>query len=126
MSKSNEPAALRRGRDPKKESSWRGRLSLQTSSGLSVREFCRREALQETAFYFWRREIVRRDSQAHAKRPAVPAFIELRAAPAIASTAEPSAAIELLLPSDRRLLIRGGFDASLLRRVLAVLEGVPC
>ncbi len=34
---------------------WRGKLTEFVASGLSIRAFCRREGLAESAFYFWRR-----------------------------------------------------------------------
>jgi hypothetical protein len=93
---------------------------------LSVRAFCRREQLRETAFYFWRREIRRRDAERQARPSTARAatFVELVPAPAPATGAGSTATIELLLPGDRRVLIRGGFDASLLRQVLVVLDSV--
>jgi transposase-like protein len=137
MSKSNRAVPARNGRDPKKESLWRDRLNRQSRSGLSVRAFCERDNLKEAAFYFWRREIRHRDAQAAAGHSTSPAFVELVPAPApapVTVAGSAASAIELLLPLDRRLLIRNGFDVSLLRRVLAVLapvspsnpEGGPC
>jgi hypothetical protein len=128
MSKSNSPAAVRRGRDPKKESYWREHLSYQTQSGLTVRAFCEREDLKETAFYFWRREIRRRDRDATGRRTPAMAFVEVHAAPMPAAVAavEHEFPLELVFPDHRRLLIRGGCDAALLARVVAVLEGRPC
>jgi hypothetical protein len=122
MSMPNRTAARRRGRDLTKESSWRDRLALYVRSGLTVRAFCEREAIRETAFYFWRREIHRRDATGRAGFAPPASFVELRAGPAAAI----APAIELVLPRDRRLLIRGGFDAGLLREVLCVLEDRPC
>ena len=51
----------RRQRDLAKESRWRARLGRHATSGLSVREFCQRERVAESAFYFWRRVIAERD-----------------------------------------------------------------
>ena len=126
MSKPNSPAITQRGRDPKKESHWRERLSHQTRGGLTVRAFCEREALKESAFYFWRREIRRRDRQAVGRRTPALAFVEVHAAPVSAAVAavEREAPLELVFPDDRRLLIRGGCDAAWLARVLAVLAPV--
>ena len=126
MSKSNNPAAARRGGDPKKESFWREHLSHQTRSGLTVRAFCEREALKETAFYFWRREIRRRDRQAFGRRTPALAFVEVHAAPMPAAVAavEQESPLELVFPDHRRLLIRAGCDAALLARVVAVLAPV--
>ncbi len=43
------------------ERRWRERLRNFQRSGLSVREFCRSEAVQEHTFFWWRRELTRRD-----------------------------------------------------------------
>ncbi|QDT00872.1 IS66 family insertion sequence element accessory protein TnpA [Adhaeretor mobilis] len=48
-------------RDPAKEASWRKTLQRFSTSGLSVREFCRREQVTESAFYAWRRTVAERD-----------------------------------------------------------------
>jgi hypothetical protein len=60
-------------RNATKERFWRGTLKRQSASGLSVRAFCRREALAESAFYAWRRTVAERDAEAKqsaaAKRP---------------------------------------------------------
>ena len=50
-------------RDPVKERFWRDSLQRQVASGLSVREFCARHSLAETAFYAWRAEIRRRNRE---------------------------------------------------------------
>lgn len=72
----------RRQRDLAKESRWRARLGRHATSGLSVREFCQRERVAESAFYFWRRVIAERDDAkatpaARASRPlpTLPAFV---------------------------------------------------
>jgi hypothetical protein len=44
-------------RDAAKEGRWRDFVKRHAASGLSVREFCRRESLTESAFYAWRRTI---------------------------------------------------------------------
>jgi hypothetical protein len=53
--------------DLAKEQSWRRRLEAHGASGLSVRAFCRREGLAEPRFYWWRREIARRDTTAQSR-----------------------------------------------------------
>ena len=42
-------------RDPTKERFWRETVRRQNTSGLSTREFCARQRLNESAFYAWRR-----------------------------------------------------------------------
>jgi hypothetical protein len=53
----------RKLQDAKKERRWRDVLARFARSGLGVRAFCRREELTESAFYFWRRELARRDDE---------------------------------------------------------------
>jgi len=52
-----------RNRDAGRERFWRATLNRQAKSGLSVREFCRREKLGESNFYAWRRTIAERGQQ---------------------------------------------------------------
>ena len=134
MSNSAVREAGRRRRDLQKEAFWREAVSRQRHSGLGVRSFCEGEGLKVAAFYFWRREIGRRDPgtgrrgiRIPSKRAPVPAFVELRPPP----TTPPApiageAPIEVRLRHDRHVLIHAGCDAALLRQVLAVLEGLPC
>ncbi len=44
-------------RKGQREQQWRGVVARFAASGLSVRAFCRRERLQESASYFWRRTL---------------------------------------------------------------------
>ena len=79
----------RRQRDPAKEAFWRDVLRRFAASGLSVRAFCKRERLTESAFYAWRRTIGERNDAANSG----PAFV-----PAVMTTqlcSESSIAIEL-------------------------------
>jgi transposase-like protein len=60
---------------------WRRRVWAQRTSGLSVRAFCERHGLPESAFYFWRRELLRRDAERTAAavvRRRVEPFADLR------------------------------------------------
>ena len=131
MSKVSVREAGLRRRDPKKEAFWREALSRQRQSGLGVPAFCEREGLRATAFYFWRREIQRRDARQRRRvmndPGTTPTFVELR--PAEAASLPPGrldAPIEVLLAHGRRVLVRSGCDVALLGRVVAVLEGGPC
>ena len=62
-------------RDPAKEAQWRGTLQQFASSGLSVREFCKREGVTESAFYAWRRTIGERDGASNSEPAFVPAVL---------------------------------------------------
>jgi hypothetical protein len=135
MNKTHELRGARRGRDPKRESFWREVLSRQHRGGLTAHAFCQRERLKESAFYYWRREIGRRDREAAAGAGPVSSFVELRAAPTTISPFDDAlgerdgresfgreAPLELLLPGDRRLRIGRGCDGGLLTMVLNALS----
>ena len=62
-------------RDPAKEALWRKTLKRFSASGLSVREFCKRENVTESAFYAWRRTIGERDGAGNSEPAFVPAVI---------------------------------------------------
>lgn len=120
-------------RDAAKQRYWEGCVARWRKSGLSVREFCRREALCEPSFYAWRRELARREtSEPHARRasraarraPQPAAFVPVEVvAPKFAA---PPAGIEILLPRGRRVRVRPGFDRVTLQTVLDILERRPC
>jgi len=48
---------------------WRERFRAFQRSGLSVREFCRGEAIREHVFFYWQRELAKRDRLRHAASP---------------------------------------------------------
>jgi hypothetical protein len=52
-------------RDAKREALWRGVFQRYAASGLSIRAFCQREQLTESAFFAWRRTIAERDTEAN-------------------------------------------------------------
>jgi hypothetical protein len=121
-------------RDAAKHRFWRGCVTRWRKSGLSVREFCRREALSEPSFYAWRRELtrretsephVRRESRVQRRRVAKRAsFVPVEVV--AARLAAPAANIDIILPRGRRLRVRPGFDHGTLEAVLEILERRPC
>lgn len=67
-------------RNLERETHWRGILARFSRSGMSVREFCRRETLSEPSFYAWRRTLQHRDAEPASRsesvsRSPVPAFL---------------------------------------------------
>ena len=95
------------------ESRWREVLSRQRASGLGVAAFCRRHGVCAASLYAWRRRL----------SGAAPAFVEAKLVePAAPDTA---GVIEVGLRCGRRVRVAGGFDADLLRELVAVLEGIP-
>jgi transposase len=96
-----------------REPYWRMVLARWKRSGLSVRTFCRAEGLNQGTFYWWRRELNRRDQPQ-------PAFLPVRILP---ERAEPcSGGIEVVLANGRSVRVGAGFDPQTLVRVVELLE----
>ncbi len=113
-----------KGRDPRRERTWRRHLRQQSNSGLTIRDYCIGHELPESSFHFWRREIAARDQQVSDGAPsAEPAFVPVTIVepPALVNTA-----IDIRLVSGHRLRVRTGCDRQLLAEVVALLEGRPC
>jgi transposase-like protein len=115
-------------------------------SGQSVRAFCRTEGVRESAFYFWRRELVRRDCQAGGngsraegssatptsrsaerrlpRHGPTPSFLPVHVVKP--DLVEVGRAVEIVLERGRTVRVPPGFDRQTLADVLAVLEVRPC
>src|SRR5262249_51653247 len=89
---------------------WHQRLQRFARSGLSITAFCEREGISPPSFYAWRRRL----------RHGLPAprFLPVRVAP------QPTAPVELLLPSGCVLRLTPGCDLAWIRDLLDLL-GVP-
>jgi transposase-like protein len=94
-------------------------LEEQRSSGVSVRAFCRRHGLNESAFYQWRSRLAERDGQCESETS--PLFVPVDVVPS-----KDSDRIEILLASGQRVFVPSGADAATLARVVGVLEGRSC
>jgi transposase-like protein len=125
-----------RDRDGRREDRWRGLIDEQKHSGLSIRAFCRGRKLAESAFYFWRRELQRRQDRP-GQRPTPessgsPAFVAVRVSEADAEPGQlrgesaASGRIEIVLAGGHRVAVAAPVDRQALTDVLAVLEGRPC
>lgn len=121
--------AIGKIRDKRRETRWRRIIREHGRSGLSVREFCRRSKLHESAFYFWRRELQHRQAEqqqrASADATAAPAFVPVRVERHDAPVAG-GGRIEIELSGGRRVHVASPVDRQALADVLAVLEGQPC
>lgn len=76
--------------------------------------FCQKRGLCAPHFYSWKKRF--NESEARC-----PAFVEVKVVPP-KPAAVASAAIEVCLNNDRRLLVEPGFEAEHLRALVAVLE----
>jgi transposase-like protein len=108
-------------RDGGKERFWRRAVARWRKSGVTVRDYCGAENLAETAFYYWRRELARRDGQAQeGRRKGRPLFVPVQVRHEAGSASR--SPIEIVLACGRVVRVRRGFDRQLLADVLAVLE----
>lgn len=105
----------RHERDVAKEGRWRDVVARQAVSGLSVRAFCQREQLRESAFYAWRRTIRERDGEA---KWASPAFVPAVIKPGV----EQDTSFTLELASGHVLRMRG-ISVERLADLVAALDG---
>jgi transposase-like protein len=101
-------------RDPVRERFWRDAVSDWQSSGLTVREFCRRRQVTEALFYAWRRELRRRDARPAAS--SAPAFVPV--------TVVAAAAVEVRCPSGHVVTLPDA-DIETLRHLFTALAPVP-
>jgi hypothetical protein len=80
------------------------------------------------SFYFWRRELHRRQAEQAERHPAVPAaapaFVPVRVEERSGSSA--GGRIEIELASGQRLHVAAPVDRQALADIVAVLEGRPC
>ena len=105
-------------RDVAKEQYWRELVERQAASGQSVRTFCAQEALDENAFYSWRRTIRRRDAPAKPNKTP-PAFV-----PAVLSgPAAGESWLVIELSGGRALRVPESIPSERLAELVTALEG---
>lgn len=129
-----------------RQSRWQEIIRGHRQSGQSVRAYCHQAGIEESAFYWWRRELARRRgehrngsppgrkvprgrSARSAARGTFGAVAEVGFLPvqvAAGRSPESGRSLEFVLSGDRVLRIPPGFDRQTLRDVLAVLEVRPC
>ena len=137
---------IRRG-DPQRRNYWEEVVRRWKEGGRSVREYCRAEGLQESAFYFWRRKLAgssqpiepvsRPQSKALPATPTSPSprrrlparpnrvsFLPVRVLED--ARVETTRDVEIILAHGRTVRVPAGFDRQTLVDVLAVLEVRSC
>ena len=130
---------MAKGKDraSRRETYWRRTVREQRGSGLTIRDFCRKSKLRESAFHFWRRELERRQAAQEQRQepkkarrsksrraPRAPAFVPVR----VTEQPVPAAVgrIEIELSGGRRVHLTAPVDRHALGEVLATLEARPC
>ncbi len=112
----------RSNRDESKEQYWRRVLTQwQASPPTTVRAFCAAQGVSQPLFYWWRREIRRRDRDR-------PQFLPVHVVGETPAPESDDGAIEVVLGGGRCVRVRPGFDRTTLVRLLDVLGegGRPC
>ena len=117
-----------------KEQFWRQLIRRWQRSGQTIRDFCADAQVSEPSFYSWRRMLAQRDrdqaevarrAQRHRRGKAavtpepLPAFLPVKVVP------PPTATLEVVLGNGRVVRLGRGFDAELLRQLLAIVEERP-
>src|SRR3954464_6506391 len=102
-------------RDPAREKFWRRAIRDQQRSGLSVRDFCRREGLKDWTFRWWRQELARRDQEPSSAPPgkrsvAAPAFLPVRVVDLQTVAPRHAPPIKIVLPTGPTVRVPFGFD----------------
>ncbi len=116
-------------RDLDKESAWRRRLNQHAGSGQSVRAWCGEHGVTETAFYWWRRELARRDTERKSSvrrdvKKRSSSFVPVHVTDDRPERDDPQ--IEIVLTDGQCVRITGAVDQQILTDVLDVLERRAC
>src|SRR5260370_6447396 len=98
-------------RDPRKEQQWRCWIQQWHRSGLSVRDFCARQALAQPSFYSWRRTLQQRDAAR---------FVPVR----VVADEQPAhrQGVEVVLAGSRTLRVVPGIAAPTILCLIALLD----
>ena len=109
----------------KRERFWRKLVAGQAQSGVSIREWCDRHGVSEPSFYFWRRELARRQEQ---RQELSPRIVPVEVAPPAAGSRW---GLEIELPGQIVVRVGPECNPDLLRQALMVLrdggpEAEPC
>ena len=119
------------------EAQWRERVESWRKSGLSQVAFCRREGFLAGTFGWWKRELAKRDRRRGEVGASGTRLVEASKepvrwvpvkVPGSARDVEGLGAgeFELVLRGDRRVRLSADFDAAGLRRLVTVVESLPC
>jgi hypothetical protein len=115
---------------------WRKLVSEQGRSGQSVAAFCGERGLCAPYFYTWRKRLREADAGQGVLRAPLAKFVEVKLVPAgpglagagrdagaaSVSRAAGDVRVEILLKNGRSLRVGPGFDADLVRALMAVVE----
>lgn len=126
-------------RDPEKERYWLHTMREWQKSGLKVRDFCQRQDISETKFYWWRGELKRRkkkntfcagqEKKGTSLEESGNPFIPVRVVgfiPGKKSSPQEDSGIEIEVTGGQRIIVKTGFDPETLTSVIEALESRTC
>ena len=123
-------------RSVEKEAYWRGQLERQSTSGLSIRRWCRENGVSEPTYYVWRRKLQERDHERglperdrHAplsEAAVAPNFVAVDVVTSdvvtsAATSADCTAQLEIDVAGGVVIRLRENVSAETLERVLSVV-----
>ncbi|WP_373650075.1 IS66 family insertion sequence element accessory protein TnpA [Schlesneria sp. DSM 10557] len=119
-------------RSREKESYWRSHWERQSSSGESIRGYCRRRGLSEATFHYWRRQLssldqeltVRRTTDPQVTRPRGTGMAGLVVVKVIDDSV-PSAMLEIACAGGLVVRLREDAGVEVLTRVLTACRQIP-
>lgn len=113
---------MARSFDLGKQNRWLRLLESWQRSTLSIREFCERRHLAESAFFFWRRTLRQRGLLPSTSTPSPPPTPTPAFVPLLLEPTPHAMPLELVLAKGRVLRIPPGFDPRRLAELLTLLE----
>jgi transposase-like protein len=120
-----EEAMKSKKTDIDKKHYWQRMIREATRSKLSIREFCRRNHVRESQYFWWQRKLNGnrrpKEFQKDGNKRNGASFALVSNDPEATD-----AGIELILQDGRRLRISRGVDEQTLRSVLAAVETTEC
>jgi hypothetical protein len=112
-------------RSLEKERFWRGHLDRQSTSGISMRSYCRHNGLLDSSFRCWKRKIVERDREAIAgPRPQSAGLIAVEIVGESSPPTRVSATIEIDCPGGPVVRVREDVSVEILQRVMRTCQQI--
>ncbi|MBC8290458.1 MAG: hypothetical protein H8E37_09090 [Planctomycetes bacterium] len=118
-------------RSVEKEAYWRGQLERQSTSGLSIRRWCRENDVSEPTYYVWRRKLQQRDHErglperdGHAplsEATVAPGFVAVDVVTSDVVSSGCEAKLEIDVAGGVVIRLRENASAETLERVLSVV-----
>ncbi len=107
-------------RDANREKFWRRMLRRRSASGLTIVDFCADQGLNASSYYYWRREIQRRDEESASQ--AAGTDTALLAAVQVVDDVGRMAAVEVVAKNGYLVRIGEQATAEHMRRVLQTVS----